>query len=275
MIIQGQAAKLGCFPANINLNIIEVFILLGDSTQEGAGSTTTLSAPYNSLMTDALIYFKPDITTTDNGNWNTYQFATNDKPGRNDGYNGSAPSPFFIHQMKTLKTRFAVIKVAKGGTSLNGWSKGTNQWYQTFLNVFYNIAIPKLVALGYVPVIKAINVRLGTNDTATEENTTNFKSRLSSFTSDIRVDIGLPLVPFYWYQVRSDLTNDALYIPSNRTIIRNILTNASTVGHGDRINNFNLINVDGTTDDFIDGVHYTQAVNQTQGIALANLLSNI
>jgi len=33
--------------------------------------------------------------------------------------------------------------------------------------------------------------------------------------------------------------------------------------------------VDGTTDDFIDGVHYTQAVNQTQGIALANLLSNI
>lgn len=260
----------------ININTIDVFILIGDSTQEGAGGTIVPSPPYDALMTDALIYFKPDITATDNGSWATYQFVTNDKPGRNDGYNGSAPSPFFMYQMNTLKTRqFAVIKVAKGGTSLNGWSKGTNQWYQTFLNNFYSVCLPKLVALGYVPVIKAINVRLGTNDTATEGNTTNFKSRLETFTSDIRADIGLPLVPFYWYQVRSDLTNDALYIPANRTIIRDILVNASTEGHAYRISNFNLINVDGTTADFEDGVHFTAAVNQTQGIALANLLSTL
>lgn len=283
------------------VNEVDLYFLIGDSNQNGAlEEPVGMDAKYLDVADRVLIYYKPDRTSTDDGEWQKYSIratATEDVnrwPGNTHAgtyYFGQDQS--FVYKLNNESPRLsAIIKVARGGSSLisqagtdNDWAKGTledaqpggAELYSAFFTHFMLRALPALREInkygfkaGRVKT-KAIIIRLGTNDCLTGVyNSATFTASVSEFTRMIRRKMDAT-IPIYWVQVRGDLDDapSGDYTTANVDDARSVINSAATV-----IPEMNLITYE--TDGLqADGVHFDYDAYVAQGEYEAGLMLSI
>ncbi len=276
---------------NIRTRTINVYLRIGDSNEAGGSATEdgTFPLKYHTTLSKALIYFKPDRTSNNNGQWLNYS-DTSPYINRFSGYQpvqatsmpyGVGPDISFTYSFDSAATRtpIGIIKCALGGTKLTSeWLSGASM-YNFFLPYSYTVGISDLSTISRFNTInvKAVIVRLGTNDaTIAAYNDVNFKAAIQSFTTAIRSVTGLPTLPIYWVQVNSNLPSSigGLYNSTNVNLARAAITACETIGNPALISNFTVINYD-SYPLLADGVHYTQDACLAQGFVEYNLLKNL
>lgn len=292
-------------PKNAQINEINIYLLVGDSNQNGAiEEPGDMDAKYLTINPNprVKIYYKPDRSSTDNGEWQKYsiRITTDENVNRVPGYTYTNPlGPFgwgtdqaFTYRLWEASDKLsAILKMAKGGSSLitqagtdNDWQKGEadasadSELYSAFFFYFFGRAIPRLREVDQYGIrhgnqrIKGVIIRLGTNDVVTGVwNNTSFVNAIPAFCSQIRAKTR-PDLPIYWAQVRSDLGSEpgGTHPPANVTAARLALTNC-TAGGSTEISGFNLLNYDSDTMQ-ADGVHFDADSYESQGLSEANTL---
>jgi len=264
-------------------NNISIYLRLGDSNESGGTATedSTFPAKYHTVLQNAIIYFKPDRTSTNNGSWLNVS-DSNPTINHYSGYAaigyktpplGVGPSQSFCYSIDSLsKSKVGIIKCALGGTKLTSeWQSGGSM-YNFFFTYSYAVGIPVLSASRRVNV-KGVVIRLGTNDCATGYNDATFKAAIPVFVAQIRAATGVSDLPIYWVQVNANLylAPVGAYSLSDVTAVRAAITACETVGNPAYIAGFHVLNYD--SDALLpDGVHYTQNSCISQGIYEANLM---
>lgn len=264
-----------------NTNTVNIFLRLGDSNEAGgtAKQDGTFPSKYNSVYNNALIYYKPNRSSSDNGLWLNYS-DSNPTINRASGYQPviSTSPPYsvgadisFSYSVDSgYRNKVGIIKTALGGTKATDWSHTTDSLYLFFRYSIYGLG--KLSSLNYNGYkIKALIVRLGTNDCAAYNNAT-FKAAIQSLVTNVRADMNSPLLPIYWVQVNTNLrsTYSGASVDSARASIL-ACTNIASPAY---IQNFNVLNYD--ADSLLpDGIHYDQNACIRQGIYEANLMFGI
>ena len=264
-------------------NNIDIYLRLGDSNESGGTATEDSSFPakYHTVLQNAIIYFKPDRTSTNNGSWLNVS-DSNPTINQYSGYAaigyktpplGVGPSQSFCYSIDSLsKSKVGIIKCALGGTKLTSeWQSGGSM-YNFFFLYSYPVGMLKLTQFNKAN-IKGVVIRLGTNDCATGYNDATFKAAIPVFVAQIRAATGVSDLPIYWVQVNANLylAPGGTFTPTNVTAVRAAITACQTVGNPAYIAGFHVLNYD--SDALLpDGVHYTQNSCISQGIYEANLM---
>lgn len=270
------------------LTPIDVYLFVGDSNTYGAAAmpgSPVYVGPYN----QALLWYKPTLTTVENGQWNGVKTGSNTHPGyaRSVSAANYGATSGFAYEIVRLKgpTKVAIIKCGISGATLaaktgtpNDFDQSTGEGYSLFVNDFMRRGMEQLVREGYRPTIKEVTVRLGTNDCVPAVyNLAAFKAEVQLFCAAIRTDTGNASLPIYWVQVCADLYLDTLTtIPQvNVDAIRLALTDCVTVGNPAFISGLTLINYDNRTTYPIgaDFVHFTAAGYDAQGLYEAGIMA--
>jgi hypothetical protein len=259
---------------------IDCYILIGDSNQNGA--VYEADAIDSTLISNekTLVYFKPDRSPVDNGEWQHYSIRKtsaseiNRVPGHlpnpQGPYNYGTDQSFIRTITAERQEKIAIIKMARGGSSLIERSGEENDWsiddlYPIFKDDFYSIAQEKIHHMGYSLNVRGVIVRLGTNDcTKTVWNKEEFESNVHVFLNRLSDDLG-PTVPIFWVQVRQDLYKE----PAKNHPFAAV-TEAREVLSSIKHPNFHLVNYD-TCRVQSDGVHFTADAYKWQGIYEASL----
>jgi hypothetical protein len=293
-------------PKNERINEVDIYILIGDSNQSGAlVEPVGMDAKYLNINPNprVRIFYKPDRGSTENGEWQKYSLrATADEdinrtPGTD--YAGACPCGFgqdqaFTYRLYEASPRLsAIIKMAKGGSSLITQSSTDNDWqrsgdadatpfgaelYSSYFFAYLNQGLKALRREDIYGVrhgkqtIRGIVIRLGTNDCLTSLwNNTNFVNGIPIFVDQIRSKTRQDL-PIYWVQVHDDLGSEPLgdHPGANVTAARLALTNCES-GGSTPITGFTLLNYDAHTLQ-ADGVHFDEDSYESQGVSEANTL---
>jgi len=99
-----------------NIIDLDAIICLGQSNEEGGDSATNPIAPYINSQHVTNIYYKPDLTSTDNGAFQKYNYGVNNNC-RSNKYPGPDVSVGVQYNALTGK-QLLIIKFAYGGSAL-------------------------------------------------------------------------------------------------------------------------------------------------------------
>jgi len=273
-----------------NINNFPIIVFIGDSTAHGNGLINSYSdgidPKYMVPSLKLFNYYKPDRTSTNNGNWELYDpTIANGKWNSTSGYARPTSFPYemgpdagFMYRMQELGNQpFLVIKWALGGTRLIGdWLKSNNYMYQGLIDYSYKIAMQKLQPLGVRnPVVKIVDVCLVTNDvSSTDWNAATFSAGIQQINSDLRKDFNNPLLNMFWTQVRTDLSTTTAFptppTPAKIAEAQACINNCQDISNPAYIKNFTVFNGFQNLPLQSDIVHYTSQSYIDIGITKAN-----
>lgn len=284
-------------PQNKHINEVDFVILIGDSNQNGAlVEPVGMNPDYIPVNQRVFIYFKPDRSYDNNGEWQKYSIReTSDEnvnrwPGNVDAVNhyfGQDQS--FTYKLGQESSRLtAVMKVARGGSSLiaqagsdNDWAKGTGADAAEGAAELYSVLFFAFVKNGFRHLrvksnnpyglrwgrikYKAAFIRLGTNDCKTGVwNQANFIAGVPALVRQLRVKTD-PNLPIYWIQVRDDLEDapGGEFTETNVDQVRDAIADCAS-GGSTAITGFNVVTYE--TDGLqADGVHFDYDAYVSQG----------
>lgn len=269
-----------------NIKNASIYVEIGDSNAGGpileSGSFPTI---YQS-STRVKIYYKPTVTSTDDGYWQYYDTRSNPinrRPGLITGSYAVGADQAFVYGLtnSTLGKELRFFKLGIGGSTLlaqagsdNDWSTTSLELFQSFYKNFVKIGVDKLAQEGFRdPMMKAVIVRLGTNDCKISNwNQANFVAAIPIFVTAIRAQTGFANVPIYWVLPKSDLPSastgewNSTNVNQCRTAISNCISGGST-----QIANFFTLNYDALTT--ADGIHYDENSFITIGASEAAIMT--
>jgi hypothetical protein len=267
-------------------NNIDVYLRLGDSNERGAATEPgDLDPVYLEDKNNVLIYYKGDLTTTDNGAWEVYNAHQNGQPGfarPSNPYNNMGTDYSFCHRINSItKKKAAVLKLGVGGAFLlpvsgsgNDWSKSNADLFALYVTNYVKAAMPKLAQAGYRnPNFKGVTIRLGTNDVVVGTwNNSSFSTTAQAFIAALRNELSRSDLPVFWVQVREDLgdVNPAVRPQANVDECRATLL-TFTSGGGAPISGYTLLDYNADTMS-ADLIHFSAASYLTQGTSEADLM---
>ncbi len=294
--VPGQSPLLtvSCVPTSTAPAVIRVVLLGGQSNAVGFAPSTTLPAALLAPQSDVLLYSHVDgqAANADGtlGNLKTLH------PGTSTILGNFGPEVTLGQQLagtfgQIPGTRWAIIKYAKGGSSLSfDWKAGGNATtvgdgtvYQTFQEVVTD-GLAKLAATYPTSVIRLDGMVWvqGEQDTNTEANAMAYGSRLAALIGDLRATFGAnypatmygATLPFFFSQLSAQQTlySDPLSprYPAYLQLRQGQQTVAATVAGA------YLLDIDGPafTVNNTDFAHFDTAGQQALGTACAARMAN-
>lgn len=185
-----------------------VYFINGQSLAVGNALKSTLSAPLNSPIPRAYIYYKPNSTTdnaaayaADNGNWE--QLTTeNNQLTDIAALNWYGPELKMAYDLQEAFNRdIYIIKFAIGDTGLGlesgagilDWDKdSTAELYHRALVDYWIPARDKLIAMGKNPIAKGLFWEQGARDAFIDASSAIYESNLEELFAAYRTDVGNP-----------------------------------------------------------------------------------
>ena len=174
----------------------EVYLFAGQSNMDGRGKVADLRPEYRQSFTNVVIYYRNGAIGTDS--WKPlepgYSIAPNDKKK-------TLPSPTFGPEIGFAQAitkarpdqRFAFIKVATGGTSLQkNWNPTNGPCYRSLIETVGR-ASEALTQDGSTYAIRGLLWHQGEADSA--DTAEIYGQRLTNFIARVRADLKLPGLP--------------------------------------------------------------------------------
>jgi hypothetical protein len=282
---------------NNETNKMDVALFIGDSNQLGVGTMTDPNsvppAPdYDGPYPNVYIWAKNSPAAIDNGSLELLEHGVNEFPSR--GFNNTVFSSTMASGYRWGLDSGNPVCMIKWGISGSTLVTNTTPYdYSTglygswtvspegdnlamFRDYVYTPAINAITALGYTPTIKAVFIRLGTNDSNVSiYNRDQFQNQVAQLVSFLRTLTSNPKLQVYWYKVRVDLASGT-FPAGNITVINAKLLACATLGDPSYIEGFNLIDLGTNAADLkSDGVHFTPNAYATQGLAEGVILESL
>ncbi len=190
-------------------NHYDVYFVSGQSNMDGRGYTNDLTGEklfWNQPQTNTLIFYanpalnNDPINPTYVAHWQTF------KPGFcvPPGFNGAPlPSQRFGPELSFAKTvaeqnpnrRIALIKISKGGTSLNShWKVSSGYMFATFTNMA-RVALSELTDAGHSYTVRGMIWHQGESD-STGTGLANYETNMIDLITAVRSNLGIANLPF-------------------------------------------------------------------------------
>ncbi len=188
----------------------DVYLLAGQSNMDGRGLTNDLAggfAVWNQPQTNVLIYYSNHYLTNYTASWQPL------KPGWSSSSDGSTLvsnqfgpelSIGYVVANANPGRHIALIKVTKGGTSLqDNWRPGKDM-YANFTNAV-PLALQALAAGGNTGTVRGLLWHQGEADYG--ETHDYYLNLLTNFIAAVRTDLNLPNLPFVIGEITRDNPN--------------------------------------------------------------------
>ena len=195
---------------------IDVYLLAGQSNMDGRGKSSELDAALQQPMEGALIWYRnPPV---DSAGWKPLAPGFSIPPGFKNGLPGPTFGPEIGFAAALLakqpKQLIGFIKGSKGGTTIEQWNPGTageaksqGECYRAFMET---IAMAKaaLAKDGHTLTIRALLWHQGESNA--KDTAEVYQTKLATFITRIRADVGLPALPVLVGEVIDDGKRDGV-----------------------------------------------------------------
>lgn len=251
----------------------DVILQFGQSNSEGFDFDYVNNGGYDLNNANFQIYYKPTVTITDDGSWQTFNItgaagAGNNLNPINKPTNKSHGEELSLcNEITKLGRKIYLIKLAAGATTLCDASTFNTTWgtwypnstfsiayYRAFIDIYIKPALSKLSN----PRIIAVTMHQGESDTQNDAASSAYATNLSLFWTTLINELGIPNCQKYI----CDISYFTGSIHSNNSIVNTALQNYCS-GHS----NFHYI-TDGDLAN--NGSHLTMASQETKGLRIFN-----
>lgn len=287
------ALSLKSYLTDVPIDFLPIIVMAGQSNEEGDNADTApISAPYTGVLADAKVFFKNNITATNNGVIQSLQAGVNNqwRTGTSSIINSIGPEISLGYQLPIdISHPIGVVKFSLGGSRLvdNGVTNSNGGlWdvdgdasrggsfgllFPILVNYFVLPAIQKYIAAGYTPKIAAFHWCQGEADATIEYCADNYQTKLvqllDTFKDLVRAaDPNVDNMAVVISRIHNNFT------PGTRPYLNTV--RAAQVSIGTSYTNASWID----TDSYPvkpDNTHWTKAAQITHGNDITNILSAI
>lgn len=256
--------------SSVENTFANVVIFAGQSNATDKGNAANIPASMQGKMTWARSFRKSADDGLDNGYWDYYQTGVNSMATQATAGTFGSACAMANRLFYTYGKMAFVINSAVGNTRLSNLA-GLPNWSPSVNNSYYNRNINQHVipALKLLPVknykIAAYVWSQGENDAMVQAQANEYQANLIAYIAKVRLDLGLPNLPFIISKLKSDVNPSTCPYASTIIAAQNyVIANIP-----------NVYGIDNTNESFqADGIHYTDASYLSIGNKIADLINN-
>lgn len=192
-----------------------------------------LSPAMAAVLPDSYSYWKPDLTKTDNGNWDNYQAGVNTQNGVSSGLLFGIGASLSYTLNNTYSKECFIVPTAIGGTYL---ANDVNpSWNVDHYKEYYHYAVQYCILPAYFKIRNTKNLKPlviwthGESDSDTLAHGNVYETELTDFINLLRQQTGFEDMPVIINKIRSDYGGPSLGLSVVRSAMDNVATNLSNV----------------------------------------------